>query len=358
MQECSIRNNGMEKMNQGNFKKDIPEVTVLCIAYNHAPYIRDCLDGIVHQKVNFPFRAYVHDDASTDETARIILEYARRYPEIIIPLIEDENQFSQGVQTSRNMMDQIVWGKYIAVCEGDDYWIDSFKLQTQFDFMEEHPEYSLCLHNAIINDLYHKIDYLSEPPYRNCDKTCNQIISEGGGKLNPTASFFIRSEKEFPPIPHHCSASDHFELIKLASRGKVYWLSKPMSVYRWGLTGSWTDRQTKSDISYVEQHVQSRIDALRTYDKATSGNYHKAFQDRMRLEQGKLDIARQEEKLSGGSVRTIAFCTEIAMHDRIKYLLQKLLPASAYFFLKRRKNIQDKKQQGTLIAAANMKYKP
>lgn len=346
----------MEMEKQDQSIKKVPKVTILCITYNHVSYIRDCLDGIVHQKTNFSFKAYIHDDASTDGTTAIILEYAERYPDIIIPLIEEENQFSQGAQSSRDIMSQIAWGKYIAVCEGDDYWIDDTKLQTQFDFMEKHPDYSLCLHNAIINDFYHGIDYLTEPPEKDCDKSCNQIIAEGGGKLNPTASFFIRSKKEFPPIPHSCSANDHFELIKLASRGKVRWLAKPMSVYRWGLAGSWTDRQTKSDISCAEQHVRSRIDALQIYDKATSGHYHEAFQDRMNLEQEKLDKAKQEAELSNGSVRTIVFCAEVAVHDRLKYLLQRALPASVYFFLKRRKNIRDKKQQDILIATTNMKY--
>lgn len=128
-----------------------PKVAIRCITYNHEPYIRDALEGFVMQKTNFPFVAVVHDDASTDGTADIIREYAAKYPDIIKPLYETENQYSKGDGSMSRMMNRAVLdtgAKYVALCEGDDYWTDPLKLQKQVDFLEAHPEYSLVFANA------------------------------------------------------------------------------------------------------------------------------------------------------------------------------------------------------------------
>lgn len=120
-------------------------VSIRCITYNHAPYIRQCLDGFVMQKTNFRFEAIVHDDASTDGTADIVREYAEKYPEIIKPIFQTENQYHKRDGSIRRALNAAMSpsSKYMATCEGDDYWIDPYKLQKQVDFLEEHPEYGL-----------------------------------------------------------------------------------------------------------------------------------------------------------------------------------------------------------------------
>ncbi len=119
-------------------------VSIRCLAYNHEPYIRQCLDGFVMQKTDFRFEAIVHDDASTDGTASIIKEYANKYPSIIKPIFEKENQYSKHDGSLRRIMQEACTGKYIAMCEGDDYWTDPYKLQKQVDFMEKHEDVGLC----------------------------------------------------------------------------------------------------------------------------------------------------------------------------------------------------------------------
>lgn len=132
-------------MNQYEEKSSMPlMVTIRCITYNHEPYIRQCLNGFVMQKTNFRFEAIVHDDASTDGTADIIREYAEKYPDIIKPIYETENQYSKHDGSLRRIMDAHMRGKYIALCEGDDYWIDPLKLQKQVDFLEANPEFGMC----------------------------------------------------------------------------------------------------------------------------------------------------------------------------------------------------------------------
>ena len=129
-----------------SFFSDTSLVIIRCITYNHAPYIRQCLEGFVMQKTNFRFEAIVHDDASTDGTADIIREYAEKYPDIIKPIYETENQYSKHDGSIRRIIDAAMasTAKYVAWCEGDDYWTDPLKLQKQVDFLEANPNYSMC----------------------------------------------------------------------------------------------------------------------------------------------------------------------------------------------------------------------
>lgn len=119
-------------------------VTIQCITYNHESFIRECLEGFVMQKTNFRFEAVVHDDASTDGTANIIREYAQKYPNIIKPIFEVENQYSKNDGSLGKIMNEHTHGKYVAICEGDDCWIDPYKLQKQVDLLERYPDCSMC----------------------------------------------------------------------------------------------------------------------------------------------------------------------------------------------------------------------
>lgn len=128
-----------------NWNGEIPLVSISCITYNHEPYIVQALNGFLMQKTSFPFEVLVHDDASTDRTADIIREYEKKFPKIIKPIYQKENQYSKGftaVTATWNV--PRAQGKYIALCEGDDYWIDENKLQMQVDFLEKNPEYGMC----------------------------------------------------------------------------------------------------------------------------------------------------------------------------------------------------------------------
>ncbi len=128
-----------------NSKKntDSPIVSVLCQVYNHESYIKQCLEGIIMQKTQFKFEVLIHDDASTDNSAAIIKEYELKYPDLIKPLYQTQNQYSQNKRVFSNIQLPRVSGKYIAICEGDDYWTDEYKLQKQVDFLDNHDDYGL-----------------------------------------------------------------------------------------------------------------------------------------------------------------------------------------------------------------------
>jgi len=118
-----------------------PLVSVACITYNHEKYIEDTIKGFLIQETDFSFEILIHDDASTDNTANIVREYAEKYPNIIKPIFQTENQYSKGFKMNIAFNFPRAKGKYIALCDGDDYWTDPKKLQTQVVFLEENPDY-------------------------------------------------------------------------------------------------------------------------------------------------------------------------------------------------------------------------
>lgn len=125
-----------------------PLVSIVCTTYNHVLFVRQCLNGITTQKINFLFEVIIHDDASDDGTVEIIKEYEKKYPEIIKSIYQRENQYSKKVDIYETYIYPRAKGKYIAICEGDDYWIDENKLQMQVDFLENNPEYGMCYTKA------------------------------------------------------------------------------------------------------------------------------------------------------------------------------------------------------------------
>jgi len=119
---------------------DLPTLSICCTTFNHEKFIEDTLDSFLMQKTNFIFEIIIRDDASTDDTAKIIKTYVEKYPNIIKPIYEKENTFSKGVKPMPVAI-KVASGKYIAICEGDDYWTDALKVQKQVDFLENNNEY-------------------------------------------------------------------------------------------------------------------------------------------------------------------------------------------------------------------------
>ena len=169
------------------------EVSIYCLTYNHEKYIEQTLNGFINQKTSFKFEVIVHDDASTDNTTEIIKRFAAKYPNIIRPIYQKENQYSKGTSIVETYISPNVRAtKYYGVCEGDDYWTDEFKLQKQYEYLEQHPECSLCVHNTKrISENGNDLDVL----FNNCkldqEYTTIDVIKAGGGGLFHTSSFFL-----------------------------------------------------------------------------------------------------------------------------------------------------------------------
>lgn len=125
-------------------KNTCPTVSIICNTYNHQSFITDALEGFLMQRTTFPVEILIHDDASTDGTVEIIKDYHEKHPALIFPIFQKENQYEKGISVGQINRSRSR-GRYIAFCEGDDYWTDPLKLQKQVDFLEGHPEYSVCV---------------------------------------------------------------------------------------------------------------------------------------------------------------------------------------------------------------------
>lgn len=123
-----------------------PVVSILCTTFNHERYIEQALHGFLSQDTEYAFEVLVHDDASTDRTAEILREWQARYPTVLRTTLQTENQFRRGVRPMELLLAQ-ARGRYIATCEGDDYWVAPSKLQRQVAFLEAHPDFSCTAHN-------------------------------------------------------------------------------------------------------------------------------------------------------------------------------------------------------------------
>ena len=228
-------------------------VSVICSTYNHEKFIRDALDGFVMQKTNFVYEILVHDDASTDGTADIIREYEAEYPDLIKPIYQTENQYSKKAGLVGKIQRDRAKGKYVAICEGDDYWTDPLKLQKQYDAMESNPEIDICAHRA---DCVTEFDkrYISTIAPANCDTilTPEQVIMGGGNYVATDSLFFRVSLYSNMPEFRKKYSFDYTLQIHGSLRGGMLYLNDAMSCYRIRRSGSWTsgtmkDKQKRID---------------------------------------------------------------------------------------------------------------
>ncbi len=257
-------------------KTQEPVISICCFTYNHEGYIRDAIEGFLMQETEFPFEIIIHDDASTDRTADIIREYEEKYPEIIKPIYQIENQYSKGLQEIIQIVLSVYKrskGKYIALCEGDDYWIDPLKLQKQAVEMEKHPEYHICFHPAIIkwDNGAKKDEILGLHTKKSKVFTVEEVIL-GGGEFMPTNSIMINKSvipriSSFFDTIRYVPVADYYTQILGAENGGALYLADMMSVYRTGVSDSWSERFKKSDNSEVDllMTANNKMDEFTNY---------------------------------------------------------------------------------------------
>lgn len=224
-----------------NKKEDIV-VTILTLAYNHEPYIRECLDGIVMQQTKFKFELLIHDDASTDGTANIIREYESKYPEIIKPIYQKENQYSKKVPIGVTYLYPRAKGKYIALCEGDDYWTDPLKLQKQVDFLEANPDYVMCTHH--FNTYNQEDGSFGEDWNLNFTEDftfdLDFFIKRDCWITQPLTLLFRRCSLNLCEYSQYPNAKDVTLIYHILKKGKGIFLKDNMSIYRCHYGGIWS----------------------------------------------------------------------------------------------------------------------
>lgn len=246
-------------------KKNMIIVSVRCLVYNQKRYIKQCLDGIVMQKTSFPYEAIIHDDASTDGTAEIIKEYACKYPNIIKPILEKENQYSKHDGSIRKIMNQACKGKYIAYCEGDDYWTDPHKLQKQVDIMESDKDVMMVYTGFETVNKEGQVIYRFDYDY-NMKQSMSGFVLPFFLYRNVamTVSCMFRKEVFLCNYKKGCNSSlDYLSFLCAAALGKVAYINEKTCCYR-----KVSSSLTNSNKTGIQKEVIGVLDYMTTlYEK-------------------------------------------------------------------------------------------
>ncbi len=261
-------------------------VTVWCLAYNHEKYIRKTLEGFAAQKTSFKFQVLVHDDASTDNTQSIIREFEEKYPDIIKPIYQTENQFQKGINKVTEYLLPMAQGKYLAFCEGDDYWCDENKLQMQYDIMEKDSSLSMCAHNVqcINEDGSMNERVIPESCYgltasrRVSQKEFADMLWYNSGYPFHTSSYFIR--REAMPIDPYAQVNKYINgdqaMMRMAlMHGDVYFLEEKLSHRRLMSDGNWNQKFLTWSADKKFNYFFRKVEGELVFDKLSGGEYHK-----------------------------------------------------------------------------------
>lgn len=255
-------------------------VSIVCCAYNHEKYIREALEGFVSQKTDFRYEVIVHDDASTDNTADVIREYAEKYPELIRPILQTKNLRTQKISMHKYYTAPAVRGKYVALCEGDDYWIDPYKLQKQFDVMEVNEDCTMCVHKneKIKEDGTRMGEFMPS-----IDIARGKIDTQGFldiQKYYPfqTATYFMRADIwkgyiDNPPEFRKVSdVGDEPMLLFMVAKGYIYYIPDCMSCYRICSIGSWSEKNKNNSQKRIA-HIERMYQMMCLYDEFTDHKF-------------------------------------------------------------------------------------
>ncbi len=243
-----------------------PLVSICCITYNHVAFIQQALSGFLMQQASFEYEIIIHDDCSTDGTTEILRVYEAEYPERMRVMYEEENQYSKGRKVFPLTL-ALARGKYIALCEGDDYWTDPHKLQKQVEYLEAHPECSMCFHNVWVkHDGIDGVDRFYNPPDQKADLSLRDILACD----SPATCSMLFRRDALPGLPDWYSGvamGDWPLRVLLARNGLLGYMSSVMAVYRKHAGGAFTSRSTL-------QWLPGVVRTCSLLDTALGGAYH------------------------------------------------------------------------------------
>lgn len=242
-----------------------PVVSVICNTYNQEMYIEDAIRGFLIQETDFPFEVIINDDASTDRNPEIIASYVRKYPKIIKPIFQNVNQYSQGKKPTILSFTKAS-GRYIALCEGDDFWVYRKKLQLQHDHLKKNILVKGCAHSALA--FYPKGHFKIINDYETYNLSCDFVIRRGGGVV-PTASIFIRRSvlKEFSKNFANAPLGDYFIQALAAEAEGLDFVNEVWSIYRYASETSVSQAEKKKDSQRIRNFVGQFESALENLER-------------------------------------------------------------------------------------------
>ena len=240
-------------MDNTNIEVANPLVSILCVTYNHKDYIAQALDSFLMQKTNFKFQVIVGDDCSTDGTTEILKEYAKKYPDIIKPIFREKN-----IGSTKNSLEVYSNAKtpYVAICEGDDYWIDEYKLQKQVDFLESNPDYAICFHPVKV--MYDGFDFEKTDEIYPTQKmiesgtTFELLLKTNFIQTTSVVYRWMFNQTNTRQYFLDISPGDWFISLLHAKEGKIKMLPEIMAVYRRHPQGVWSDSIKSLDRLFVK----------------------------------------------------------------------------------------------------------
>lgn len=267
-------------------------VSIVCFTYNHENYIADAIEGFLMQETDFRYEILIHDDASTDNTAEVIRSYEEKYPDRIKPIYQKVNQYSKNIKIGSTFVYPRAQGKYIALCEGDDYWTDPKKLQIQFDCLEKNPDVVCCYHDDCILDKNglnkeSRLSSMYQRSYTRYEMMAAQTL------ILPLTVFFRNLDilRNYPPEAKHIKNGDTFLFSILGQYGSGMYL--PMiepAVYRVHEGGVWS---MKSEQERKAMHMNTWYWLARYYSRIGDQKLEKLFTRRCLNEIGS-DLSKNQ----------------------------------------------------------------
>lgn len=332
-------------MEQNTEKRPIM-VTIRCTVFNHERYLRECLEGFVMQKTNFRFEAIVHDDASTDGSAAIIKEYAEKYPEIIKPIYETENQYSKHDGSLGRIMREHTHGKYVAFCEGDDYWTDPLKLQKQVDALENNPECKICFGitetmscegvptgHFLPSSISHIGNFITMEDF------CREQFTHGQWFGHTSTFCYLRTVDEkraelaktvFKDFPY----GDILVILTGLLNGKGYFIHDVMSRYR--LNSGGFNSRMKANTNKAIMVENKLIKGMMAFDAYTNGVYHRHIANRIGRSECIIEyLAKGNNALVYLKPKYWKYAKMLGMKSLFLQVLQTIMP-TPYYYLKRK----------------------
>lgn len=279
----SSKTESIDTINKNFVKWNIPipkrtyMVVVHCSTYNHEKYVEDAIKGFVMQRTNFPFCAIIIDDGSSDKTPDIVREYAQKHPDIIKPICLGYNHMQHGLSRNPYFEEWHNSCKYLALCEGDDYWTDPYKLQKQVDFMEKNVDFSICYHKVKVWD--DKSNSFVLDPVIDDNVANSSIVNLSKGNYIHTLSVLYRRNIYVEPQKRlgYVIAGDYLTNMLYAEHGKIHRIDDYMGVYRQGV-GVWT-----KNADPMRQSVDWLIAISKLYSVLTNEEAKKVLDDQIQI---------------------------------------------------------------------------